>query len=53
MKISIKINQRCLFCKKKLKKGDAICIRKDNTVLHKDCIPQMRQVVENHVRTIR
>lgn len=52
MKISIKIKQRCLVCKDKLSVGEEICIQKDNTVIHKKCIPRLKEIVEKHVRYI-
>jgi len=43
MQISMKIKQRCLVCKKKLKKDDLIFIRKDNTVIHEQCLRELKK----------
>lgn len=38
MQISVKIKQRCLACKNKIKKGELIIIKKDGTIIHDDCL---------------
>jgi len=47
MQVSMKIKQRCLVCKEKLKKGDVIFIQKNNTVLCEKCVRDLKKKVPN------
>lgn len=43
MQVVLKIKQRCGICTHKIKKGDTILIKKDNTVVHKDCLDELKK----------
>ena len=43
MQIAIKIKQRCLLCKHKIKKDDVILIRKNGTVVHDSCAKEVKK----------